>query len=124
MAKCKVKTELPKVQTYLKAFGLLPKDTVQKLIDSEIVRLSDPYVPSDTTALRKSVFLNTDFGSGKIVYDIYGNTPGRNTWNDTTSKFQDRPMRGPFWVIRMWNNGGMYKVMEAVKRFLSRKTIN
>jgi len=106
MPKAKVTIKLPKVQTYLKALGLLPKGTVQTFIDSEIVRLSDPYAPSDTTALRKSVFMNTDFGSGKM--------------NDTTSQFQDRPMRGPFWVLRMWNNGGMYKVMAAVKKFLSR----
>ena len=121
MAKPKVKIKLPKVQTYLKAFHLSPKDTVQKLIDSEIIRLADPYVPSDTTAIRKSVYLNTDIGSGKINYDIYGNVPGRNTWNDTTSQFQDRPMRGPFWVLRMWNDGGKEKVMLAVKRFLGKK---
>ena len=121
MAKPKVKITLPKAQTYLKTFGLLPKDTVQKLIDSEIVKLADPYVPSDTTAIRKSVFMNTDFGGGKIIYDIYGNSPGRNTWNDTTSRFQDAPTRGPFWVLRMWNQGGKEKVMLAVKRFLGGK---
>jgi hypothetical protein len=124
MTKVKVKTYIPKVNQYIKQLGLEPKGTVQKLIDSEIVKLSDPYAPSDTTALRESVFMNTDIGSGKIIYDIYGNSPGRNTWNDTTSKFQDRgsdKSRGPFWVLRMWNDGGKERVMLAVKRFLKQQ---
>jgi hypothetical protein len=119
----KVKVIFPKVKTYIKQLRLEPKDTVQKLIDIEIVRLSVPYVPQDTGATEKSVFPNTDFGSGKIVYGIYGYSPGRNTWNDTTSKFQDRPpagKRGPFWALRMWNDGGKEKVMLAVKRFMGK----
>ena len=122
MPKPKVKFYIPAVQTYSKILGLLPKSNVQTLIDTEVVRLSDPYVPSDTTAIRKSVFINTDFGSGKIEYDIYGNVPGRNTWNDTTSEFQDRPRRGPFWTIRMWNDGGKEKVIKTINRFLKKKS--
>jgi len=121
VAKTKVTIKLPKVDAYLKSFGLLPKDTVQKLIDLEVMRLSDKYAPSDLGGLRKSVWINTDVGSGEITYDIYGNSPGRNSWNDTTSRFQDAPIRGPFWVIRMWDQGGKEKIMLAVKRFLSRK---
>ena len=82
---------------------------LQKFIDSEVVRLSDPYVPSDTATVRKSVFINTKFGNGKVIYSIYGNPDGRNTWNDETSNFQDRPMRGPFWVNRMLDAGGLEK---------------
>jgi len=122
-SKLKVTIKLPEAQVFIKSFGLLPKDTVQKLIHNKIVRLSDSYAPSDTGALRESVYMNTDFGSGKVIYDIYGNSPGRNTWNDTTSKFQDRTSnkpRGPFWVLRMWNDGGKEKVMLAVKRFFGR----
>jgi hypothetical protein len=117
----KVKIEFPKVQEYIKTLGLLPKGKVQKLIDSEIVLGSDPYVPSDTTYTRKSVFELTEFGSGKIKYSAYGNAPGRNIWNDTASKFQDAPKRGPFWVLRFWDAGGKEKIMLTVKRFLDGK---
>jgi len=121
MAKTKVKIELPKVETYLKSLGLLPMGNIQTFIDSEIARLSDPYVPSDTTDTRKSVFLNTAFGSGQLVYSAYGYPePGRNIWNDEreTVKWQDAPKRGPKWVLRMWAEGGREKVLMAVGKLL------
>ncbi|MCL2879042.1 MAG: hypothetical protein FWF29_02240 [Treponema sp.] len=112
----RIKTWFPKLSQYQKQLGLEPKGAAQKLIDSEIVRLSDPYVPSDTTYTRKSVYLHTDFGSGKVIYEAYGNAPGRNIWNDEKAQFQDRPRRGPFWVLRMWADGGMEKIMKTVNR--------
>jgi hypothetical protein len=117
----KVKISGPKVQEYIKTLGLLPKGKVQTFIDSEIVRLADSFVPSDTTATRKSVFINPDFGSGKIIYSIYGDPNGRNTYNDTTSKFQGAPKRGPFWVHRMLDAGGREKVMLGIRRLLGGK---
>jgi hypothetical protein len=119
MLKTKVKIR-NNIQVYIKTMGLLPHGRVQTFYDSEVARLSDPYAPSDTTALRKSVFTNTDFGSGEIKYSIYGNKDGRNTWNDTTSKFQDAPKRGPFWVIRMFNEGGKEKLLLALKRLFGK----
>jgi len=101
--------------------GLLPRGKVQTLYDSEVARLSDSFAPSDTAALRKSVFTQTDFGSGEVIYSVYGNKDGRNTWNDTTSKFQDAPKRGPFWVIRMFNEGGKEKLLLALKRLFARR---
>lgn len=97
-----------------------PGGNLQKFIDMEVIRLSDPRAPSDTTALRKSPFIRTDFGSGLVIYEIYGNPNGRNTWNDTTSLFQDRPMRGPFWVERAMNSGGREKLMLAIDKFMGR----
>jgi hypothetical protein len=124
MAKKTLKTKVKiksNIQDYIKSMGLLPRGKVQTFYDIEVARLADPYVPSDTTALRKSVFTQTNFGSGLIKYLIYGNKDGRNTWNDTTSKFQDAPKRGPFWVIRMFNEGGREKLLLALKRFFDRK---
>jgi len=56
MTKAKVKITGPKVQDYIKSLGLLPRGKIQTFVDSEIVRLTDPKVPSDTTHTRKSVF--------------------------------------------------------------------
>jgi hypothetical protein len=120
MSNPRVKISGPKVQDYIKTLGLLPKGKIQTFIDSEIARLADPFVPSDTTAVRKSVFKNTDFGSGEIVYSIYGNPDGRNTYEDTTSKFQDAPKRGSFWIHRMLNEGGREKLMLGIRRLLGR----
>lgn len=97
-----------------------PGSDLQKFIDMEVVRLSDPYVPSDTTALRKSAFTRTDFGSGRIIYEIYGNPNGRNTWKDTTSNFQEAPTRGAFWTIRMLVDGGAAMLKKEIETFTGR----
>jgi hypothetical protein len=111
-----VKTNLQALEKLKKSYS--PGSALQKLVDSEVVRLSDPRAPSDTTALRKSAYIRTEPGSGRVIYEIYGNPEGRNTWNDETSNFQDRPMRGPFWVKRMLEAGGMEKLLSAIKAFI------
>ena len=106
------------INTIKKTFS--PGSNLQKFVDMEVIRLSDPFAPSDTTNLRKSPFIRTDFGSGLVVYEIYGDPDGRNTWNDTTSLFQDRPTRGPFWVERAMNSGGREKLLLAIDKFMER----
>jgi len=113
-----VKINTPAINIFKKVYS--PGGNLQKFIDMEVVRLSEPYTPKDTTALEKSVFINTDFGSGRLVYTIYGNPTSRNTWNDTTSEFQGRPKRGSFWTIRMLADGGGEKLMKGIQRFMGR----
>jgi len=117
MAKGKWTAEIkgPKVEDYIKNLGLLPRGKIQTFIDSEMARLADPYVPSDTAYTRKSVFERTDFGSGLIRYSVY--YPGM--YYDVTSEFQDAPVRGGWWVHRMWNSGGAEKIKEGVRRLLN-----
>jgi len=122
MVKASVKVKLNiKPQDFIKILGFGNGGTVQKIIDNEVVRLSDPYAPSDTTALRKSAYIKTAFGSGEVTYSIYGNPDGVNTWNDTKSQFQDRPMRGPFWVKRMLEAGGREKILLAIENWFRKK---
>jgi len=113
-----VKVNTEAITNLFKSFS--PGSALQKFVDMEVVRLSDPFAPSDTTALRKSAFVRTDFGSGRVTYEIYGKPDGRNTWNDETSQFQDRPTRGPYWVKRMLESGGMEKLLSAIKAFISK----
>ena len=108
------KIEGPKPEDFIKNLGLLPKGRAQTFIDSEMPRLADKFVPSDTTYLRKSVFELTDFGSGLIEYHVYH----RNMYTDVTSEFQDAPMRGGWWMHRMWNSGGREKIKEGVRRLI------
>jgi len=102
----------------LSSFG--KGSALQKFIDNSVARHSDQYAPSDTTALRKSVFINTIFGQGYLIYSIYGNPTGRNTWNDDTSLFQDRPIRGSRWVQRWWNGGGAEVLELEIMRFINK----
>lgn len=44
---------------------------VQKYVDSEVLRLSDPYIPMQSGALKLSGSLATDIGSGEVCW----NTP-------------------------------------------------
>jgi hypothetical protein len=118
---CILKINTAVIQDTVKTLGLGIGGDVQKFVDMEIVRLSDPYAPSDTASLRKSPYLRTAFGSGVITYEIYGYADGRNTWNDTTSRFQDAPMRGPYWVKRMLDAGGKEKLMQSAKRFIQQR---
>jgi len=116
MPKHKVIIQGPKVQDFIKNLGLLPKGKIQTFINIEMVRFADPKVPSDTTHTRKSVFINTIFGLGKIIYDIYH----KHMYEDTSKRYQDAPRRGAFWVHRMLNEGGREKIILAVKRLLAR----
>jgi hypothetical protein len=116
---CVLRVNLAAIRGVVRLFD--PGGELQKFIDMEYARLADPYAPSDTAALRKSVFIRSNFGSGELTYEIYGNPNGRNTWNDTRSRFQDAPMRGPFWIPRMLDAGGREKILLAAKRFLEKR---
>jgi len=71
----------------------------QRFVDSEILRLSEPFVPLQTGMLIKSGILGTDVGSGKVQWiapyaraQYYGKRkPGSETG----------PLRGPQWFERM-----------------------
>jgi len=118
MAKVKVKVNTAAMNKLYMSYG--KGSALQKFVDMSVARHSDKYAPSDTTALRKSVFINSTFGSGQIIYSIYGNPTGRNTWNDDTSKFQDRPTRGSRWVQRWFNGGGMEVLVMEIQAFIKR----
>lgn len=60
--------EILALQVLLNARGLEVQGEVQKFIDSEVLRLTDPYVPLDTSALKKSGTQHTKIGSGEVVY--------------------------------------------------------
>ena len=71
----------------------------QKFVDSEVLRLSEPFTPLLTSMLIKSGTLGTDIGSGTVQWiapyakaQYYGHRqPGSQTG----------PLRGPQWFERM-----------------------
>jgi len=98
----KINLKMDNVQEMLKKRGLEKAGTVQKYIDSEVLRRGDPYVPFDTGYLKKSGILGTKIGSGEVDYiapyaDInYYNNAGRGTQG-----IQRGGMRGKLWFERM-----------------------
>ncbi len=62
-------------ETMLKDRGLEPTGRVQKIVDSEVLRRSDPYVPFKTGYLKSSGIRGTKIGSGEVMYNaVYAHT--------------------------------------------------
>ena len=72
----------------------------QMFVDSEVLRLSEPFTPLRTGTLIKTGILGTDIGSGKVQWIApyarsqyyFGRLPGVS---------QTGPLRGRFWFERM-----------------------
>ncbi len=81
--------------------GLETQGRVQQFIDSEVLRLCDPYVPMDTGQLKQSGTRHTRIGSGRVVYK----TPyARRMYYNPQYNFQGAPMRGAYWFERFKAN--------------------
>lgn len=86
----------------------------QKFVDSEVLRLSEPFTPLLTGTLVKTGILGTDVGSGTVSWiapyakrQYYkGRQPGRS---------QTGPLRGAFWFQRMKEVHGKTIVAGAKK---------
>ena len=89
-------------ETMLKDRGLQAEGKVQKIVDSEVLRRSDPYVPFDTGYLKKSGIIGTKIGKGEVIYDaVYAHTNyymNAGKGKEGTSK---GGLRGKFWFERM-----------------------
>lgn len=81
--------------------GLEAQGRVQQFIDSEVLRLCDPYVPMDTGQLKQSGTRHTKVGSGNVRYK----TPyARRLYYNPQFNFQGAPMRGAYWFERFKAN--------------------
>ncbi len=86
-------------------------DKAQAFVDSEVLRLSNPYMPMQQGILQKSGILGTKIGSGEVVYNapyaryqyygkvMVGRAPKQLTDKDLT--YHGAPMRGALWFERM-----------------------
>lgn len=97
-----IKTVFNTLSTVLKDHGLNEGGKVQKTVDSEVLRRSDPYVPMDTGFLKKSGILGTKIGSGEVVYNaVYAD---KNYYHNAGKGKQGTArggLRGRFWFERM-----------------------
>lgn len=97
-----VKAVFNAFSTVLKDHGLNKGGKVQKTIDSEVLRRSDPYVPMDTGALKKSGILGTQIGSGEVVYNaVYADENYYHNAGKGKQGTAKGGLRGKFWFERM-----------------------
>lgn len=62
------KFKMLELNTLLAMRGLETRGKVQQSIDSEVLRLTDPYVPMDSGKLKQSGTQHTKIGSGEVIY--------------------------------------------------------
>lgn len=91
----------------LKERGLAPHGAVQKVVDSEVLRLCAPYVPLQDATLIRSGIIHTKIGSGLVVYS----TPYARRHYYRPARFNGAPKRGNYWFERMKKEGGKEKIL-------------
>lgn len=112
----------------LKRIGLNEGGQIQKFIDSEVLRLCDPYIPFQTGTLRNQGILGTVVGSGivewtsvKARYLYYGKamegTPPKKA-TDRDLIYNGAPMRGAHWFDRMKADRGQ-EIINGVQKMLN-----
>lgn len=139
----KVDIKLDGTEKILEGLGLQEAGPVQKFFTSEIMRLSDPYVPFRSGPLKNSahptmywdgIIYDTPYARyhwyGKLMVDpitkkgaFYDPKSGRywsrpNTPKELTDRdlqYTGGPLRGPRWVERCWldNKDSIIKATEA-----------
>lgn len=93
-----VKITMNELEQLIVERGLESNGKVQQFIDSEVMRLTDPYVPMDSGALKRSVIEHTKVGSGEVNY----RTPyARRLYYNPQYTYAGAPMRGGRWFERM-----------------------
>lgn len=91
------KFEIISLQVALQTRGIQEGGPVQKFIDSEVLRLTDPYVPLDKGDLKESGTKSTRIGSGEVIY----RTPyARRQYYENKGD----GLRGKMWFERMKAN--------------------
>lgn len=77
-------------------------DNVQRYVDSEVLRRSDPYVPFQTGMLKNSGILGTVLGSGEVRYIApYGRKQYYSNRGNGTQGTARGGKRGSLWFERM-----------------------
>lgn len=71
----------------------------QKFVDSEVLRLSEPYIPLLTGTLIRTGILGTDIGSGAVKW--IAPYARRQYYSRRKPGSQTGPLRGPYWFERM-----------------------
>lgn len=97
-----IKTSFNSDLSMLKRRNLETGGAVQKTVDSEVLRRSDPYVPFRSGALKKSGILGTRIGSGLVVYNAtYADRQYYHNRGKGKQGTAQGGLRGKHWFPRM-----------------------
>ena len=83
----------------------------QKFVDSEVLRLSEPYTPLLTSMLIKSSILGTYVGNGEVSW--IAPYARKQYYSPRASGSMTGPLRGPFWFERMKAVSGEKLIRDA-----------
>lgn len=103
--------------------GLSENGAVQEVVDSEVLRRCDPYVPMLTGTLKRSGTLGTVIGSGLVTWKCvyahrqYYNNAGRGKQGTTKHNSHNyKCLRGKLWFERMKADQGDEIIRMAKER--------
>lgn len=89
----------------------------QKFVDSEVIRLCEPYTPEDSSDLIKSATIATKIGSGIVKW----NTPyARKMYYGKNYIYRGAPIKGSHWGARAMNAGGYIAIKKGVAGVLKK----
>jgi len=89
----------------------------QKFVDSEVIRLCEPYTPEDSSDLIKSVTIATKIGSGQVIW----RTPyARRMYYGNGYIFRGAPIKGSHWGSRAMNAGGYVAIKKGVVKEMNK----
>lgn len=104
----------------MRTMGLQEHGEVQKAVDSTFLMGVEPYVPLDEGLLIASGKLQTDIGSGLILWDAENKARrlyyGEKKWHWSNGGVQEGGLRGPYWAERYIQNGGGKQIEEAARK--------
>ena len=85
----------------------------QIFVDTQVLRLSDPYVPMQTGMLKQSGTLGTEIGSGEVLWIA---PYAQKQYYDTADYRDYDPQRGGHWFERMKADHGTAIIAGAKRR--------
>ena len=85
--------------------------SAQKFVDSEVLRMSEPYTPLLTSMLIKSGILGTYVGNGEVSW--IAPYARKQYYSPRAPGSMTGPLRGPFWFERMKAVSGEKLIRDA-----------
>lgn len=102
------------INKVLNRLGINEGGIVQKVIDSEVLRLNNSYIPKDTGQLIRSGQQSTEIGSGEVVYQ----TPYAR--KQYYIPMEHEGQRTNYWFEHMKADGGKEKILNAARKALGK----
>ncbi len=102
----------------MQRLGLEEQGKVSKFVASQVLALSEPYVPFDELGLYDNPGRLIESGHLEGT-DVVWRTPyARYLYYHPEFHFQGATMRGAYWVDRMLQNGGTQAIEDSAQKYI------